>query len=410
MFDIYSLVKDKNKSKNHSCNEIEYIVNSFIEDKISDDEMTSWLKAVFNNGMCIDETVSYTKSIINSGHKIKFDSLNGYIIDKHSTGGIGDKVSLILGPILAACNCYVPMIVGRFLAHTGGTLDKLESIEGYNGLLSSHQFIDIVKKVGISIIGQTDDICPADRKIYSLRGKTNTVASFPLICGSIMSKKIAEGIQGLVLDIKRGNGAFIKNSNDAKKLGELLALVGSKFGVKVQYIDSDMSQPLGYSAGLLCEVEESVKALSGGGTNDLMDVVFNLGEIALNMAGQNNPKDRMLKVISDGSARDIFFKMIYEHGGDLNKIYPNPKNNFDIISEKDGYLKYIDTKSIGHAVNYLTLLNGNIDRNAGINFLKKNGDFVYKGDVIFQIFSDYPRNINTSEKMVKESYIITENY
>ena len=410
MFDINSLVNSKDKNKNHSNNEIQYIVNSFVNGIISDDEMTSWLKAVFNNGMCIDETVSYTKSIINSGHKIKFDSLNGYIVDKHSTGGIGDKVSLILGPILAACNCYVPMIVGRFLAHTGGTLDKLESIEGYNGLLSSHQFIDIVKKVGISIIGQTDDICPADRKIYSLRGKTNTVASFPLICGSIMSKKIAEGIQGLVLDIKRGNGAFIKNSNDAKKLGELLALVGSKFGVKVQYIDSDMSQPLGYSAGLLCEVEESVKALSGGGTNDLMDVVFNLGEIALNMAGQNNPKDRMLKVISDGSARDIFLKMIYEHGGDLNKIYPNPKNNFDIISEKDGYLKYIDTKSIGHAVNYLTLLNGNIDRNAGINFLKKNGDFVYKGDVIFQIFSDYPRNINTSEKMVKESYIITENY
>jgi pyrimidine-nucleoside phosphorylase len=302
------------------------------------------------------------------------------------------------------------MIVGRFLAHTGGTLDKLESIEGYNGLLPSHQFINIVKKVGISIIGQTDDICPADRKIYSLRGRTNTVASFPLICGSIMSKKIAEGIQGLVLDIKRGNGAFIKNSNDANKLGKLLALVGSKFGVKVQYINSDMSQPLGYSAGLLCEVEESVKALSGGGMNDLMDVVFNLGEIALNMAGQNNPKDRMLKVIMDGSARDIFFKMVYEHGGDLNKIYPNPKNNFDIISKKDGYLKYIDTKSIGNAVNYLTLLNGNIDRNAGIKFLKKNGDFVNKGDIIFQIFSDYSKNIHISEKMIKESYIMTENY
>ena len=410
MFDIHSLIEDKNKNKNHSSNEIEYIVNSFIQNKISEDEMTSWLKSVFDNGMDLDETVGYTRSIINSGSRIKFENLNGYIIDKHSTGGIGDKVSLILGPILAACNCYVPMIVGRFLAHTGGTLDKLESIEGYNGLLSSHQFIDIVKKVGISIIGQTDEIRPADRKIYSLRGRTNTVASFPLICGSIMSKKIAEGIQGLVLDIKTGNGAFIKNLKDANKLGKLLVLIGSKFGIKVEYIDSDMSQPLGYSAGLLCEIEESVKALSGGGANDLMNVVFDLGKIALTMAGQNNPKDRMLKVISNGSARDIFFKMIYEHGGDLNKIYPKPKNNFDIISNKDGYFKYINTEIIGNTVNYLTLLNGTIDRNAGIKFLKKNGDFINKGDIIFQIFSDYSKNIYTSKKMIKESYIIAENY
>ncbi len=410
MFDINSLVNSKDKNKNHSNNEIQYIVNSFVNGIISDDEMTSWLKAVFNNGMSLHETVHYTKSIIDSGSKIKFDNLNGYIVDKHSTGGVGDKVSLILGPILAACNCYVPMIVGRFLEHTGGTLDKLESIDGYNGLLSSDKFVDIVKKVGISIIGQTDEICPADRKIYSLRGRTNTVASFPLICGSIMSKKIAEGIQGLVLDIKIGSGAFIKNINDANKLGELLTLIGLKFGVKVKYIHSDMSQPLGYSAGLLCEIEESIKALSGKGANDLMDVVFELGDIALNMAGEDKPKDRMLNVISDGSAKDIFFKMIYAHGGDLSKIVHKPKNNFDIISETVGYLKYIDTKKIGNVVNYLTILNGNIDKNAGINFLKKNGDFINKGDVILQIFSDSYQNIEISKEMIKGSYIIIENY
>tara|TARA_Y100001970_G_scaffold8767_1_gene10159 strand:+ start:543 stop:1775 length:1233 start_codon:yes stop_codon:yes gene_type:complete len=410
MFDINSLVNSKDKNKNHSNNEIQYIVNSFVNGIISDDEMTSWLKAVFNNGMSLYETVYYTKSIIDSGSKIKFDNLNGYIVDKHSTGGVGDKVSLILGPILAACNCYVPMIVGRFLEHTGGTLDKLESIDGYNGLLSSDKFIDIVNKVGISIIGQTDEICPADRKIYSLRGRTNTVASFPLICGSIMSKKIAEGIQGLVLDIKIGSGAFIKNVNDANKLGELLTLIGSKFGVKVKYIHSDMSQPLGSSAGLLCEIEESIKALSGKGANDLMDVVFELGDIALNMAGEDKPKDRMLNVISDGSAKDVFFKMIYAHGGDLSKIVHKPKNNFDIISEKVGYLKYIDTKKIGNVVNYLTILNGNIDKNAGINFLKKNGDFINRGDVILQIFSDSSKNIEISKEMIKGSYVIIENY
>ena len=406
MFSIKSLIKDKNNNKHHSSKEIEYIVNSFLKDKISKNEMTGWLKAVFKNGMCIDETISYTNHIINSGHKIKFNNINRYVIDKHSTGGIGDKVSLILGPILAACNCYVPMIVGRFLGHTGGTLDKLESIQGYNGFLSPERFIEVTQKVGISIIGQTNEICPADRKIYSLRDKTNTVASFPLICGSIMSKKIAEGINGLVLDIKIGNGAFIRDEKEANKLGDLLSLIGKNFGVKVKYINSDMNQPLGKSAGLLCEIEESMEALDGKGVNDLMDVVFHLGEIALNMAGQDNSKDRMIKVINDGSAKEIFSKMIYEHGGDLNKISPKPNNKLDIIAKSNGYLKYIDTKKIGNTINYLTILNGKIDRNSGMNFFKKNGDYIKRGDVIFQIFSNDFNNIQISKKMIGDSYII----
>ena len=406
MYNIHSLIKDKQKQKHHSYKEIEYIVNSFLKNKISENEMTGWLKAVFNNGMDIDETASYTNHIINSGYKIKFDNIEGYIVDKHSTGGVGDKVSLILGPILAACNCYVPMIVGRFLGHTGGTLDKLESIKGYNGFLSRNRFIEVVQQVGISIIGQTDEICPADRKIYSLRDKTDTIASFPLICGSIMSKKIAEGIEGLILDIKTGNGAFIKDENEANKLGELLTLIGKKFEVKVKYINSDMNQPLGNCAGLLCEIEESMQALNGKGANDLMDVVFNLGEIALTMAGQSNCKDKMIKVITDGSAKEIFSKMIYEHGGDLGKTSPNPKNSLDIVAKNDGYLKYINTKKIGNAINYLTILNGKIDINAGINFFKKNGDDIKRGDVIFQIFSDYFNNIQISEKMIEDSYII----
>ena len=230
---------------------------------------------------------------INSGEKLDFNYLDGYIIDKHSTGGVGDKVSMILGPILAACGCYVPMIVGRFLGHTGGTLDKLESLPGYDGLLSKERFKKIVKNVGISIIGQTDEICPADRKIYSLRGKTDTVASFPLICGSIMSKKIAEGIQGLVLDIKIGNGAFIKNENEAKKLGELLSLIGKKFDINVNYLHSDMSQPLGKYAGLSCEISECVDALNNQGAKDLMEIVFKLGEIAITMANQKNPIEKI---------------------------------------------------------------------------------------------------------------------
>ena len=404
---IESLIKDKLNLKAHNTSDINYIVNSYLTDKISDNEMTSWLKAIFNNGMNIDETIAYTSAIINSGTKLQFNNLNGYIVDKHSTGGIGDKVSIILGPILAACDCYVPMIVGRHLGHTGGTLDKLESIPGYNGLLPTNRFQEIVKNVGISIIGQTDEICPADRKIYTLRGQTNTVASFPLICGSIMSKKIAEGIQGLVLDIKIGNGAFIPDLKEANQLGNLLSLIGSEFNVDVNYTTTDMNQPLGNYAGLRCEIYESIKCLKGNGPKDLMDVVFNLGEIALTMAGQDNPKKRMIEVINDGSAFEILCNMIYEHGGDYKKINFNYKHSIDIIADSDGYFKYIDTKKIGEIINFLTISNGNLDNNAGIKFFKKNSDSVKQGDIICCVFSGSNKIIKSIINQIKETYTIT---
>ncbi len=407
MFNINMLVNDKASHKEHSSSEIDYIVNSYLTDKISDNEMTSWLKAIFNNGMNIDETIAYTSAIINSGTKLQFNNLNRYIVDKHSTGGIGDKVSIILGPILAACDCYVPMIVGRHLGHTGGTLDKLESIPGYNGLLSTNRFQEIVKNVGISIIGQTDEICPADRKIYKLRGETDTVASFPLICGSIMSKKIAEGIQGLVLDIKIGNGAFIPDLKEANQLGNLLSLIGNEFNVDVNYTTTDMNQPLGNYAGLRCEIYESIKCLKGNGPKDLMDVVFNLGEIALTMAGQDNPKQRMINVINNGSAFEILCNMIYEHGGDYKKINFNYKHSIDIIADNDGCFKYIDTKKIGEIINFLTISNGRIDNNAGIKFFKKNNNLIQQGDVICRLFSNHKENIQSITNQIKDTYIIT---
>ena len=404
---IEPLIKDKLNLKNHNASDINYIVNSYLNNKISDDEMTVWLKAIFNNGMNIDETIAYTSSIINSGTKLQFNNLDGYIVDKHSTGGIGDKVSIILGPILAACDCYVPMIVGRHLGHTGGTLDKLESIPGYNGLLSTNRFQEIVKNVGISIIGQTDEICPADRKIYTLRGQTNTVASFPLICGSIMSKKIAEGIQGLVLDIKIGNGAFIPDLKEAKKLGNLLSLIGKEFDVDVNYTTTDMNQPLGNYAGLRCEVYESIKCLKGDGPKDLMDVIFHLGEIALTMASQDNPRKRMVEVINDGSAFEILCKMIFEHGGDYKKINFNYKHSIDIIADSNGYFKYIDTKKIGEIINFLTISNDRLDNNAGIKFFKKNGDSVKQGDIICRVFSGSNKIIESIVNQIKETYTIT---
>ena len=210
MFNIDALIKDKVNNKEHNASEIDYIVNSYLNNKISNQDMTHWLKAIFNYDMNIKETIAYTSSIINSGKKIKFNNLNGYIVDKHSTGGVGDKVSMILGPILAACGCYVPMIVGRHLEHTGGTLDKLESIPNFHTSLSMDTFHKQIKSIGCTIASQSENICPADKILYATRDLTGTVPSLPLICSSIMSKKIAEDLDGLVIDLKVGSGTFMK--------------------------------------------------------------------------------------------------------------------------------------------------------------------------------------------------------
>ncbi|MBI65375.1 MAG: thymidine phosphorylase [Candidatus Marinimicrobia bacterium] len=392
--------------KKQQSPQIDFMVNSYLANKISDKEMTVWLTDIFNNGMNITETYLYTQAIIDSGAKITFNNLDGFIIDKHSTGGVGDKVSLILGPILAACGCYVPMVVGRMLGHTGGTLDKLESISGYNGFLDINQFKKIVKEVGISIIGQTNQICPADRKIYALRDKTNMIASPPLICGSIMSKKISEGIKGLILDIKVGNGAFIKTKQESKKLGDLLSLIGDKFGLQVKYFHTDMNQPLGSYAGLMCEVVESVESLKGNGPSDLMDVVFKLGEAALIMADVDDPKKKMLSVINDGSALEVFNKMIYAHNGNINHIHLDYKYSLDIYANQKGVFNFINTKKIGQAVNFLTITNGKKDINSGAKFFKKNGEYVDQKEIIFKFFSNNKNHLNHIKQLIDNSYII----
>ena len=406
MLDIQKLINNKKNNKFHNSTEINFIVKSYLNDKINNEDMTLWLKEIFDKGMNINETIFYTDAIINSGQKIMFDNLDGYILDKHSTGGIGDKVSLILGPILAACGCYVPMVVGRYLGHTGGTLDKLESIPGYNGLIDINNFKKNVKNIGISIIGQTDEICPADRRIYSLRDKTNTIASLPLICGSIMSKKISEGIQGLVLDIKYGNGAFLESKEEGQKLGELLSLIGSKFNVDVKYLGTSMNQPLGNFSGLSCEIIESIDCLNGKGPDDLMKVVFNLGKVAFSLAKINNAEEKMLNVINNGKAYEVFEKMVYEHGGDLNSLHCNYSYSIDIKAKESGELQFINTKKIGEAINFINILNGEKDNNSGAEFFKKNNDKINKGDVILKLFSNNMDNLRIAEKLVYESYTI----
>lgn len=404
---MYELIKHKRESREHSKEDIQLIVNSFVDGSVPNYQIAAWLMAVYLNGMTNLETAFYTQSLTNSGKKIKFNNLNGPIVDKHSTGGVGDKVSLILGPILAACNCYVPMIVGRGLGHTGGTLDKLESISNYNGFLSVDKFKNIVKDIGVSIIGQTNEICPADKKIYALRDLTATIESNPLICGSILSKKIAEGINYLVMDIKVGNGAFMKNVDQAKTLGEYLKNVGEQSNLKINYSVTDMNQPLGNYSGLMCEVVESINTLKGDGPQDLKEVTFHLAEKCLLLSGVENARQKIIDVINNGSAYEKFEKMIFAHGGKIKSISLNPSSNKIIKSSEEGYLNIIDTKRIGMAIIELGAgrkkIEDTVDSQAGIRFFKKHGDMVKKNEPIFEVFSSDKDKIKVAHKMINQS-------
>ena len=411
MLSPHTLTVKKKSGKSFTQSDIEFIVNGYTSGKISDDEMASWLKVVFDHGMNHEETLHYTRTMLESGVQLDFSHMPGFILDKHSTGGVGDKISLILGPLLAACGCYVPMLSGRGLGHTQGTIDKLEAIPGYRSSLSLSEFRQIVADVGVSIMAQTEEICPADRKIYALRDVTGSVASFPLICGSIMSKKIAEGIQGLVLDVKVGNGAFMKSLDEAQKLGSLLKEVGELHGLKVSVCFTDMNQPLGNTAGLWCEVQESVECLRGNGPDDLMQVVYHLGEEALYLAGVQNPEEQLKTSIADGSALNKFKKMVDAHGGSFESVDdPNthkPEYNQKVYAEKDGYITSMDTYSLGMAVVHLgggrIQKTDNLDYAVGITYYKKTGDKVFKGDPLLEYYCSAKEKFETGKLYFNEA-------
>ena len=417
MVSLETIVHQKQSGGILSNTNIQYIVNGYTSGVISDDEMTAWLSAVFQNGMSHEETLDYTRAMVNSGVTLDFSHLPGYVLDKHSTGGVGDKVSLVLGPLLASCRCYVPMLAGRGLGHTGGTIDKLESIPGYKTALSLTEFQKVVETVGVSIMEQTKEICPADRKIYALRDVTNTVASNSLICGSIMSKKIAEGVQGLVLDIKVGNGAFMKSLEQAKNLGILLKEVGELYGLKVSTCFTDMNQPLGETAGLWCEVLESVECLQGNGPDDLMAVVYHLGKSALEIAGIENPEEKLNSNIENGKALEKFNEMVDAHGGAFESIADfsihAPKYKKIIIAKDDGFITHLNTLEFGKAVVQLgggrLAIGDKLDYSTGIQFYKKIGQTVSKGETLAEVFCSNIGKLEIGYSMVCNAYRIEKN-
>ena len=416
--DPIKTIKAKQNQSILSSKEIDFLVSSYSNNQITDEIMTEFLKAVKENGMNMDETISLTKTMIDSGEKMDFSHLKSYVADKHSTGGVGDKVSLILGPLMASLGITIPMIAGRSLGHTGGTIDKLETIPGFKTDLSIQEFKNCIEKIGLCIMSQTDSICPADKKMYALRDVTNTIDSMPLICGSIMSKKIAEGIRGLVLDIKIGNGAFMRNLKDGKDLASKLMKVGSAFNVSTDVIYSNMDQPLGRTAGMWCEVNESINAMNSEGAEDLMNVVYNLGTKMLLQAkivkSANEARKVQIENIRNGKALKKFQQMVKNQSGqiDLGPKINNPSFLHEVISEHDGYVSAFDTTAIGWALVELGCgrkKSGDVlDNSAGIEFCAKVGEKVKKGEAIFRCFGSRKSKLKNAVNLIENTFRISD--
>jgi len=410
------LIKKKRDGDALAPDEIKFLINQYTADNIPDYQFSALLMAILLNGMNVKETSALTNSMLNSGKIINISSLRGAKIDKHSTGGVGDKTSLIITPIVASTGIYVPMISGRGLGHTGGTLDKLESIPGFRTNLSLSKSIKVLKKIAAVMIGQTKEIAPADKMIYALRDVTATVESIPLITASIMSKKLAEGIDGLVLDIKTGSGAFMKSQKDSIELATSLMNTAKSFDKNVIAFITDMNQPLGNYIGNWLEVCESVQVLKGKVKNDLYALSIKLAGAMIYLGKKANSLKEGEQIakekIENGEAFKKFTEIVEHQGGDINYItnpskYPKSKRIKKILSDKSGYIKEINTYQIGMAS--LELGAGRktktdiIDPKAGIVFYEKIGDRVKKGELICELHSETESKIKLAEQMISES-------
>jgi len=390
------IIADKNSGKSIRTSDLHSFISGYVEGTINDETMTGLLRAIFDHGMTDDEIFTMVDIMIHSGKQMNFEHIDEYVCDKHSIGGVGDKTSLIIAPLLACAGLYLPMIAGRSLGHTGGTLDKLETIPGFRADISIADFQTLVKNNGAGIMAQTSEICPADGKIYALRDVTGTVASVPLIVSSIMSKKIAEGIQGLVLDIKVGSGAFLPTVEKAKVLADMLKKVGEHFGVKTDLVYTNMDQPLGNFSGMACEVLEAIDCLKGKGPEDTMAVCLKLSSKLMIQSGKAKDETEsnsiLTALIKNGSAFDKFDEMISIQGGDLNAFTNTPAFTHEIIADKSGIIQSMDTTQIGWGLVDMGCGRKNkddiLDATAGLECHYKIGEDIKNGDVLFTCFCD----------------------
>ena len=417
---IIEIIEKKKNNKKLNFKEIDFFVQNYSQNKIPDYQISSLLMAIVINGMNLDEATNLTKSMVASGKTIDLSSIKGIKVDKHSTGGVGDKVSLVLGPIIASCGGIFAKMSGRGLGHTGGTIDKLESIDGFSCFLSDEKFIELVKKTNISIIGQTDDLVPADKKIYALRDTSGTVNSIPLIAASIMSKKIATGADVILLDIKCGSGAFMKNQKEAEELAKWMIQIGKKMKKKIKVEITNMEQPLGRMIGNKNEVIEAMDTLQNKGEKNFVDLIYSSASVLLiesKIAKNEKEAYKMIdNVLENKLAFKKFIEMIKNQGGNVNKIQSQnwwkPKYSLDIIANKTGYLYLKNSMILGLVAMELgagrKTKEDKIDNEAGIELKKITNEMVQEGEIIMKLYSSKKINQNIIEK-INQTFEINEN-
>jgi len=419
--DIIQIIIDKKDGKVLSKEQIHYFIKNYIDNKIEDYQASALLMAITINGMNSQETAYLTEEMRVSGDVWDLSDIPGLKVDKHSTGGVGDKVSLILGPMIASCGAKLAKMSGRGLGHTGGTLDKMQSIPGMKINLSKEEFKKQVNDIGIAIIGQDEHIDPADKKLYGLRDVTGTVQSIPLIASSIMSKKLASGADCILLDVKCGNGAFMKTFEDAKILATEMVNIGKKLNKDVKAEITDMNQPLGKAVGNSLEIKEVIETLKGNGPKDLLEICLSSGSILLQQAKIYNDRNEGRKAleenIKNGKAFEKFREFVKAQGGDLDYIdhpekFPVSKNLIEIRSEEDGYIRTIDALAIGLASCHLgggrMKLTDTIDMSAGIYLNKKVGDYAKKGELLCTLHTN-KENVEAIIESVKKAFVLQKN-
>ena len=406
------IIEKKRDGAELDTNEIRGFIRGYTKGEIPDYQMSALAMAIYFNGMTARETADLTLAMMESGKVIDPARIPGIKVDKHSTGGIGDKISIPLAPLAATCGVTVPMISGRGLGITGGTLDKLESISGYRTGLAEAGFLQTLERCGCSIIGQTSEIAPADRKLYALRDVTATVPSIPLIVSSILSKKLAEGIDALVLDVKCGSGAFMKSLREARQLAQALVDTGTAMGKKVVALITDMNQPLGRTVGNALEVQEALDLLEGKGPEDVRRLSVTLAEHMLDVGRVPPPGGGIESKLRDGSALSAFRKMVACHGGDPDAGLPTAQNQIPLPAPATGFVSKADAAAIGRASLLLgagrTKTTDSIDHAVGFSGLKKIGEAVEKGEPLCIIHSNGHENESERTKLLCAAFEISE--
>lgn len=414
---MYDLIEKKKEGKELSTEEIRWMIDGYTKEEIPDYQMSAMLMAICFQGMSEKETLDLTLAMRDSGDILDLSAISGIKVDKHSTGGVGDKTSLILTPMIAALQVPVAKMSGRGLGHTGGTIDKLECFDGFSTNISEEQFFKNVNTIGIAIAGQTKSLAPADKKLYALRDVTATVAQLSLIASSIMSKKLASGSDAIVLDVKTGNGAFMQKEEDAVLLAKTMVKIGTLAGKKMAALVTDMSKPLGNMVGNSLEVIEAIEALKGNAPKDLMDDVYALGAQMLLLAGavkeEKEAYHKLQKVIEDGSALEKFAELVVAQGGKKEQVYdtgllPAASHKIPVLAASDGYISSMDTAQVGIAC--MTLGGGRekkedtIDLSVGIELNKKTGDTVKQGEVLAWLHANNLAKAKNAEQILAAAY------